>query len=67
MVYTYSWVHDVMDGYGDDVMTLSYWGECPICKGPLDEVYYGGGVTTHACNTCVTNFVTRITSDYDDE
>jgi hypothetical protein len=56
-----------MDGYGDDVVTLSYWGECPICKGPLEEVYYGGGVTKHECNKCVKNFVTSIYNDYDDE
>ena len=53
--------------YGDDGMKLSYWGKCPICNAPLEEVYYGGGVTKHECNNCVKNFVTSITSDYDDE
>ena len=33
----------------DDNMGMSYWGNCPICKGPLEEVYYGGGVTKHEC------------------
>ena len=67
MVYTYRWVHDGMDGYGDDDMKLSYWGKCPICNAPLEEVYYGGGVTKHECRNCVKNFVTSISSDYDDE
>ena len=69
MVYTYRWVHDGMDDYGDDDMKLSYWGKCPICKAPLEEVYYGGGVTKHECNNCVKNFVTSISSptDYYDE
>jgi hypothetical protein len=56
-----------MDDDGDDGMKLSYWGKCPICNAPLEEVYYGGGVTKHECNNCVKNFVTSITSDYDDE
>ena len=66
MVYTYSWVYDVMDGYGDDGMS---WADepCPICDGPLEEVYYGGGVTKWECKGCVKHFITSITSDYDDE
>ena len=56
-----------MDDNGNDSMKLSYWGKCPICNAPLEEVYYGGGVTKHECNNCVKNFVTSISSDYDDE
>ena len=67
MVYTYRWIYDVMDDNGNDSMKLSYWGNCPICDTPLEEVYYGGGVTKHECNNCVKNFVTSISSDYDDE
>jgi hypothetical protein len=66
MVYTYRWVHDVVDDNGDVSMKLSYWGNCPICDAPLEEVYYGGGVTKHECNNCVKNFVTSISSEYDD-
>ena len=66
MVYTYRWVYDGMDGYGDVSVSLSYWGNCPICKGPLEEVYYGGGVTKWECKGCVKNFITSISSDYDD-
>ena len=67
MVVTDSRVNEGIDGVGADVMYLIYWGECHICRGPLEEVYYGGGVTKHECNNCVKNFVTSITSDYDDE
>ena len=66
MVYTHRWVYDVMDDNGDASIKLSYWGNCPICDAPLEEVYYGGGVTKHECNNCVKNFVTSISSDYDD-
>ena len=37
-----------------------YWERCPICHGPLEEIYYGGGVTKHECNRCVKHFVTEI-------
>ena len=70
MVYTYRWIYDVMDDNGNDSMKLSYWGNCPICDAPLEEVYYGGGVTKHECKNCVKNFVTSISSPtdyYDDE
>ena len=55
--------------YGDDGMKLSYWGKCHICNAPLEEVYYGGGVTKHECRNCVKNFVTSISSptDYYDD
>ena len=51
--------------YGDDGMS---WADepCPICEGPLEEVYYGGGVTKWECNRCAKNFITSITSEYDD-
>ena len=51
--------------YGDDGMS---WADekCPICEGPLEEVYYGGGVTKWECKGCVKNFITSISSDYDD-
>ena len=39
---------------------------CPICEGPLEEVYYGGGVTKWECKGCVKHFITSITSDYED-
>ena len=42
-----------IDGY-------NYWERCPICHGPLEEVYYGGGVTKWECNRCVKHFVTEI-------
>ena len=66
MVYTYRWVHDGVDGYGDAL--LMSWADetCPICEGPLEEVYYGGGVTKWECKGCVKHFITSITSDYDD-
>ena len=69
MVYTYRWIYDVMDDNGNDSMKLSYWGNCPICDAPLEEVYYGGGVTKHECRNCVKNFVTSISSptDYYDD
>ena len=69
MVYTYRWIYDVMDDNGNDSMKLSYWGNCPICDAPLEEVYYGGGVTKHECKNCVKNFVTSISSptDYYDD
>ena len=62
MVYTYSWVHDAMDDYGNDDMS---WADepCPICEGPLEEVYYGGGVTKWECNKCAKNFITSIYND----
>ena len=47
----------------DDNMSIDgykYWERCPICHGPLEEVYYGGGVTKHECNRCVKHFVTEI-------
>ena len=64
MVYVFYYLYNTLDGYdyGDD-MSLSYWGNCPICKGPLEEVYYGGGVTKHECKSCVKNFVTSIYND----
>ena len=66
MVYTYRWVHDGVDGYGD-VILMSWADEkCPICEGPLEEVYYGGGVTKWECKGYVKHFITSITSDYDD-
>ena len=46
-----------------NIMGMSYWGNCPICKGPLEEIYYGGGVTKHECRNCVKNFVTSIYND----
>ena len=54
-----------MDGNddGDIKMSMSYWGNCPICKGPLEEVYYGGGKTKHECRSCVKHFVTSIYND----
>ena len=75
MVYTYRWIYDVMDDNGNDSMNRfylvkSFWGKCPICNAPLEEVYYGGGVTKHECRNCVKNFVTSISSPtdyYDDE
>ena len=67
MVYTYRWVHDVVDGYGDGLRMSWADEKCPICKGPLEEVYYGGGVTKWECKGCVKHFITSITSDYDDE
>ena len=66
MVYTYSWVHDAMDDYGNDDMKSSFYGKCPICNGPREEVYYGGGVTKHECNNCAKNFITSITNDPND-
>ena len=66
MVYTYRWVHDVVDGYGDG-LRMSWADEpCPICDEPLEEVYYGGGVTKWECKGCVKHFITSITSEYDD-
>ncbi len=48
----------------DDNMVIegigNYWERCPICHGPLEEVYYGGGVTKWECNRCVKHFVTEI-------
>ena len=66
MVYTYCWVHDVVDGYGDGLRMSWADEKCPICEGPLEEVYYGGGVTKWACKGCVKNFITSISSDYVD-
>ena len=67
MVYTYRWVHDGVDGYGDALLMSWADEKCPICEGPLEEVYYGGGVTKWECKGCVKHFITSITSDYDDE
>tara|TARA_R100001443_G_scaffold115711_2_gene134109 strand:- start:273 stop:470 length:198 start_codon:yes stop_codon:yes gene_type:complete len=65
MVYTYRWVHDAMDDNGNDIMS---WADepCPICEGPLEEVYYGGGVTKWECNKCAKNFITSIYNDPND-
>ena len=65
MVYTYRWVHDAMDDNGNDGMS---WADepCPICEGPLEEVYYGGGVTKWECNKCAKNFITSIYNDPND-
>ena len=47
--------------YVDRIMVVrNYWERCPICHGPLEEVYYGGGVTKYECNRCVKHFVTEI-------
>ena len=46
--------------YGVCMVERNYWTRCPICHGPLEEVYYGGGVTKHECNRCVKHFVTEI-------
>lgn len=64
VVYTFTFVYGYMDVDGN-IMGMSYWGNCPICKGPLEEIYYGGGVTKHECRNCVKNFVTSITSEYE--
>ena len=61
MVYTTAYIYGYMDV--DDNMGMSYWGRCPICKAPLEEVYYGGGVTKHECRNCVKHFVTSIYND----
>tara|TARA_A100000172_G_scaffold72732_1_gene53976 strand:+ start:127 stop:366 length:240 start_codon:yes stop_codon:yes gene_type:complete len=78
MVYVFYCLYNTLDGYdyGDDMRgakgddgspsASSYWGNCPICKGPLEEVYYGGGVTKHECKSCVKNFVTSIYNDPND-
>ena len=44
----------------DNMVEINYWERCPICHGPLEEIYYGGGVTKHECNRCVKHFVTEI-------
>jgi hypothetical protein len=46
--------------YGVCMVERDYWTRCPICHGPLEEVYYGGGVTKRECNRCVKHFVTEI-------
>ena len=66
MVYTYRWVYDVVDGYGDGLRMSWADEKCPICEGPLEEVYYGGGVTKWECKGCVKNFITSISSEYND-
>ncbi len=49
----------------DSMVDRKYWERCPICHGPLEEVYYGGGVTKHECNRCVKHFVTEIYNEID--
>ena len=65
MVYVIRILYNDVDGNddGDIKMSMSYWGNCPICKGPLEEVYYGGGKTKHECRNCVKHFVTSIYND----
>jgi hypothetical protein len=49
------------DKYVDIYMVeRKFWQKCPICHGPLEEIYYGGGVTKLECNRCVKHFVTEI-------
>ena len=47
MVYTYSWVHDAMDDYGNDSMK-----ECPYCNIEREEFYMGGGLYCYECPRC---------------
>jgi len=65
LVYVIHILYNDVDGNddGDIKMSMSFWGNCPICKGPLEEVYYGGGKTKHECRSCVKHFVTSIYND----
>jgi len=42
-------------------MDINYWRNqwlerCPICHGPLEEVYFGGGTYRNECSRCVKHF-----------
>jgi len=39
---------------------VSYTDYCPICKHPLDKVYYGGGTFKYECEPCGKHYVTSI-------
>ena len=46
---------------------MSYTDYCPICKHPLDKVYYGGGTFKYECEPCGKHYVTSITGGPNNE
>ena len=65
VVYLTSCLYSDMDVdvYMDDLEKYNYWERCPICHGPLEKIYYGGGTHKWECKGCVKHFVTEIYND----
>ena len=54
MVYTNRWVHDGMDGYGDDDM------KCTWCDIEREKLYMGGGLWVYKCPKCDSRMETNV-------